>query len=314
MNIKKYFGILVLIVFVVFAIGVGVLIESKIFHASIRGRITDSEGRPVQGANIELRIACTDGRGDYFNCTTNSAGEYFLWAPAFQFILDSSVAYRGLEISSAGYVSVKVRKRVSKGANNGWDFVLTKSVDVSGRLVDPHGNPMGGCWLLLSPEQEDRQNATLTYHTFAGVTTEEDGSFRLDSVGPFRYRISREDWGGQVYRQTPIRGKYVDLSEPAVRQGLEICINDPLDYKISGHIKDAAGNPFEGTFVSITNGINIWGAYADGQGAFSIIGLDGLGKDVFDITAEGKTSLGDEFEINIPDVRLHTNDLSIVVP
>lgn len=297
--------------FLIAAVGIGVLVENKAFQATVSGRLTDTEGRPVPGASIQLHIAGTDSSENYFDCMTNAAGEYFLQTPTLRYALDSSAAYRGLSISAPGYVHVSVHKRVAKGVNKDWNFELTRAITVSGRLVDPEGNPMAGCSLLFSPEQKDTRSVTLRYHSVGGDTTGKDGRFRLDSVGPFCYQVSRKEYGRQVYRQIPVRGARIDLSEPTARQGLEICINNPLEYKISGHIKDAAGNPVKDAFVSVTN--EICGAYVDELGAFSIIGLDGLGKDVFDITVEGKTLLGDKFETQIPDVRLHTDDLAIVV-
>jgi hypothetical protein len=117
----------------------------------------------------------------------------------------------------------------------------------------------------------------------------------------------------QIYRQTPISGEVVDLIDPANRQWLEIRINDPLDHAISGHVKDSDGNPVEGAFVwAFNDNFGTWGAMSDRQGAFSIIGLDGLGKDIVDINVKG-TSPSQRFETQIPGIPLHTDNLSIIV-
>lgn len=312
---KFFFGLMLVFValFLAVVIGIGFLFAKHTFRASVSGRISATEGNPISGAKVRLYIGGSDGSSNNFESITDESGYYSIQTPTLRYALDSSAAYRSIGISANGYVPVSVNKRVAKGNNRNWDFVLTEAVSVSGRLVNMEGEPMADSNLSFLPGGQADSGSNLRYCSVA-VTTDEGGNFNLDTVGPFEYRILIDEHGLKLYRQRPVNGENVDLADIANRQGLEICINNPLDYTISGHVKDSDGNSVKESFVWVCNeNFGTWGAYSDQQGAFRIIGLDGLGKDVFDINVKGKTLQGERFTIKIPDVRLHTDNLSFIV-
>lgn len=295
------------------AIGIGVLVEMHTFHAIVSGRIVDSEGNPIPGAIVELYIGGSDGSSRNFQSVTNERGRYSVRTPILRYALDSSAAYRVMSISADGYVPVRVKERIRKGTNADREYEMTKAVSVSGQLVTEEGKPASGATLTFVPKGQADSSSKLAFKSVT-VRSGNDGSFSLNTVGPVEYRIYIGGHGQKLYYQRPLNGDSADFSDAANRRGLDIRINDPLNYTISGHVHDSEGKPVADAFVWTVGGNNsVWGAYSDQEGAFSIIGLDGSGKDVFNVSLQGRTSQGKNFKMEIPDVRLHADNLSFIV-
>jgi len=316
MKTKKILFMLIMVCvsfFLVAAIGIGVLFEMHTFHALVSGRIVDKEGNPVPGAIVRLYIGGSDGSSRDFESVTDESGKYSVQTPMLRYALDSSAAYRAMSISADGYVPLSAKEGIIKGTNVNRDYEMVKAVSVSGRLVTVEGEPVAGSTLTFIADGEVDRSPKLRYGPVT-VRSGKDGSFSLNTVGPFEYSIYIGEHGQKLHRQRPLNAKNANLADAANRQGLEIHINNPLDYTISGHVHDSDGKPVADAFVwTLNENSGTWGAYSDKEGAFSIIGLDGLGKDVFDVSVKGKTSQGESFNMKIPGVRLHTDSLSFIV-
>ena len=295
------------------AIGIGILIEMHTFHAVVSGRIVDPEGNPIPGAIVELYIGGSDGSSRNFQSVANESGRYSVRTPILRYALDSSAAYRNMRISADGYVPVSVKEVINKGISTDREYEMTKAVSVSGRLVTTEGKPPPGGTLTFIPIKHDDGSSKLSY-SLVTARSDNDGFFSLNNVGPFEYRIYIGGYGPEHYRQRPLNSESVDFSDEANRLGLDIRINDPLDYTISGHVHDSESKPVANAYIwTIGYNSGMWGALSDKEGAFSIIGLDGLGKDVFSVSLQGRTSQGKDFRMEIPDVRLHANNLLFTV-
>ena len=316
MKTKKIFLVLIMVCvsFLLAAvIGVGVLLEMHTFRAVVSGRIIDTEGNPIPGALVKLYIRGSDGSSRDFQSVTDESGKYEIQTPTLRYALDSSAAYRAMSISADGYVPASVKERIRKGTNANRDYEMIKAVSVSGRLVTTEGKPAPGDILTFIPGKNADSSSKLNYRLVT-VRSGEDGSFGLNNVGPFEYRIYIGGHGRKLYRQRPLNRDSVDFSDAANRRGLDIRINDRLNYTVSGHIRDSDGKPITDAFIwTMGENSGTWGAYSDQEGAFSIIGLDGLGKDVFDVSLQGRTPQGKSFKMEMPDVRLHADSLSFVV-
>jgi hypothetical protein len=316
MKTKIIFFVLIMVCvsfLLVAAIGIGVLIEIHTFHAVVSGRIVDSEGNPIPGAIVKLYIRGSDGSERDFQNVTDENGKYSVRTPILRYALDSSAAYRSMSISADGYVPVSVKEVINKGINADREYEMTKAVSVSGQLVTAEGKHPPGSILTFIPIKHTDSSSKLSY-SLVTARSDNAGSFSLNNVGPFEYRIYIGGYGPEHYRQRPLNGESLDFSDEAYRLGLDIRINDPLDYTISGHVRDNEGKPVAGAFIwTISEDFGTWGALSDKEGAFSIIGLDGLGKDVFSVSLQGRTSQGKNFKIEIPDVRLHADNLSFIV-
>jgi len=295
------------------AIGISVLVEMHTFHAVVIGRIVDPEGNPIPGAIIELYIGGSDGSSRNFQSVTNESGRYSVRTPVLRYALDSSAAYRSMRISADGYVPVSVKEAINKGINADREYEMTKAVSVSGRLVTAKGEPPPGGTLTFIPIKHTDSSSKLSY-SLVTARPDNDGSFSLNNVGPFEYHIYIGGYGRKQCRQRPLNGDSVDFYDQTNRLGLDIRINDPLEYTISGHVRDSEDKPVANVYIwTIGDRSGMWGALSDKEGAFSIIGLDGLGKDVFSVNLRGITSQGKHFEMEIPDVRLHADNLSFIV-
>jgi hypothetical protein len=316
MKTKIIFFVLIMVCvsfLLVAAIGIGILIEMHTFHAVVSGRIVDPEGNPIPGAIVELYIGGSDGSSRNFQSIANEGGRYSVRTPILRYALDSSAAYRNMRISADGYVPVSVKEVINKGTNADREYEMIKAVSVSGRLVTTKGKSPPGVILTFVPSKHDDGSSKLSY-SLVTARSDNAGSFSLNNVGPFEYRIYIGGYGPEHYRQRPLNGENVDFTNEAHRLGLDIRINDPLDYTISGHVRDSEDKPVTGAYIwTIGDNSGMWGALSDKEGAFRIIGLDGLGKDIFSVSLQGRTSQGKNFKMEIPDVRLHADNLSFIV-
>jgi hypothetical protein len=283
------------------------------FHVVVSGRIVDSEGNPIPRAIVKLYIGGSDGSERDFQNVTDENGKYSVRTAILRYALDSSAAYRVMSISADGYVPVSVKEVINKGTNADREYEMTKAVSVSGRLVTAKGKPPPGGILTFIPIKHTDSSSKLSY-SLVTARADNDGSFSLNTVGLFEYRIYISGYERKHCRQRPLNGESVDFSDEANRLGLDVRINDPLNYTISGHVRDSEGKPIADAFIwTIGDNSGMWGALSDKEGAFSIIGLDGLGKDVFNVSLQGRTSQGKNFKMEIPDVRLHADNLSFIV-
>lgn len=255
MKIKRILFTLMLVLvslIIVAAVGLAVLFQRHTFSASVSGRIVDAEGRPIPGTVVTLHVGGTDASSRYFEGVTDESGNYFVRTGAIQYALDSSAAYCVMRISADGYVTACPKERIIGGRNINRDFEMVKTVSVSGRLVTPKGEPVAGSSVCFTPTEQAESGSKLSY-LHSATRSGEDGSFKLDTVGPFEYRVGIHEHGNRLYRQRPLSSERVDLANAANREGLEIVANDPLDYTISGHVRDSEGEPVTDAFVWTIN-------------------------------------------------------------
>ena len=294
-------------------VGISILFEQHSFSATVSGRITDTEGNPISCAKVSLFIGGTDGGSVRFEKKTDQNGLYTITVPRIQYSLDTSAAYRIMSIKADGYIPVSVNKRISRGFNPNWSFKLTKAVTVSGRVVDTKGNPMPNTQLTLFVVGQKDKQSDLRYRPVLG-NTDKDGCFSFDTVGPCEYRFSIYSQSEKYYQQKPVKGGTIDLSDPANREGHVVYFNDPNDYSISGIVKDHQGNMLKNAWVWIlSKKSGTWASYTDQNGAFCIIGLDGYGEDIFDVSVKYKTPDCKYYKVVMPDISLNTKDLEIIM-
>jgi hypothetical protein len=187
---------------------------------------------------------------------------------------------------------------------------------VSGRVLDTKGNPAQGRVLELSvvndgspPLPGDDYVPTRSI----AVAVDESGVFDIPTIVPVRYSVlvyrPSPIGGDRNMEQVPVRGRLLDVKPGARVEGFEIRVNPPEDYAISGHVRDASGNPVCGLFVGTWGDPHgrCWWTLTDGQGAYRIDGLDGIGLSSF------KISFGYE-GLAIHDVPLNAKNADLIVP
>jgi hypothetical protein len=117
--------ITVIILFLLAVIGIGALLESHTFRASVSGRVTDTEGHPIAAAKVEFSLPNSDSIQYDQSTTTHSDGRYSIILPQFTAALDSSPCYgRYVNVSADGYIPANRYQKLEKGHNPNCDFAL----------------------------------------------------------------------------------------------------------------------------------------------------------------------------------------------
>jgi len=202
----------------------------------------------------------------------------------------------------------------------GIDIVLDRrpvSAHVLGRVLDTKGKSAPRRTVLLS----------LVYNgppPIPGVSpyadgrirndiTDENGVFDIPELTPGKYTISMDIQGGSMH-QEPVNGKVLTVKPGERLENFEILINPPEDFAISGHVRDARGNPIPRVFVDtfIPHGSH-WFDHTSDKGNFHIKGLDGMGISSFRVNFKG-TNGAEGFKLAIPDVPLNSKNVYLIVP
>jgi hypothetical protein len=127
-------------------------------------------------------------------------------------------------------------------------------------------------------------------------------------MAPGKYSIIVYGPRSLRYRQVPVRGDALEVKPGERVEDFEIVLNPPEDFAVSGHARDAKGNPVRGLFVWIGKGHeHPWWDSTDAEGAYHILGLDGIGETAF------KIRFGYDGPA-IPDVPLNAANVDIVIP
>lgn len=125
--IWKLLGVFAALALILMLTGIGFVVESHTFRASVSGTITDTQGRPIAGASVEYCVPNAPGDSIAYDMRvqTDSEGRYSMDLPGFTVALDTSPEYgRQVRISADGYAPVCEYRRLEKGLNAVCDYVL----------------------------------------------------------------------------------------------------------------------------------------------------------------------------------------------
>lgn len=158
--------------------------------ATVEGRVTTTEGRPVAGAHLRVM-------------PTGNAGNPLLAALGLpEAVADGDGTYK-LEGVPEGARSIVAEERdhpkvvqtlaVQPGSNH-LDFQLADGREVSGQVVDPQGQPIPGAEVSLSSQSGAWRE-----------TTGPDGGFRMTAIPDGSYRLLAEKEGWATARSPEVR-------------------------------------------------------------------------------------------------------------
>ncbi|HYT76842.1 MAG TPA: carboxypeptidase-like regulatory domain-containing protein [Vicinamibacterales bacterium] len=241
--------------------------------AVIRGKITNSEGRPLRRVQVRLSgESLPDGR----NASTNGLGQYEIRdLPAGRFTLNAtragylSVAYgqsrpgepgRPIELSDAQVLDKT-------------DLVLPHTALISGHILDEAGEPLAGATVLVMQMRFFNGRRRLL-PVRGNAITDDTGQFRLSGLEPGEYYVqasSRETWEGDPPERQmlgflptffPSSPNVGEAQRVRVRTGQEAAGTDIslLPGKvghISGTVFNSQGQPLAGEGVNL--GVEIHG-------------------------------------------------------
>ena len=222
----------------------------------IAGHVTDEDGEPAQGVDIQVQRRTYSGQGarvnTWGNSQTNDLGEYRVFGlePGRYYILatwnEQQFAYDRAKLASAsraeaslGYVptyypgttdaSRAVLVQVSAGAEvPSVDFVLTRSrtYSVRGRVSKAVGDPsLEGVFVNMLPRSDDFASST-----FWRIVDSKTGNFEISGVASGSYTLAAMSRKDGMTRQSSLP---VDIANADV-DNVSIVIGPGVD--ISGRV------------------------------------------------------------------------------
>ncbi|MBI2435273.1 MAG: carboxypeptidase regulatory-like domain-containing protein, partial [Candidatus Hydrogenedentes bacterium] len=281
-------------------------------QTTVTGRVTDTQEKPIANARVVIR------GGDhapmlYEKAETGEDGRYSVTAKPGDW---------RLSVYADGFATLSRSHTVSEGVNPGWDFVLPVSAHVSGRMTDSEGKPAAIRVLELWPiETGPPPVPGLSFEPTGGEkppVTQSDGRFELPDVAPGKYSIvvyGESPFGGdRSVQQVPIRGRLLDVQSGQRIEDLEIVVNPPEQFALSGHVRTAQGGPIRGIVVDtfIPHGRHWW-TKTDENGAYRLEGLDGMGQSTFDMFFNDVPS-GGSYKVVRRAVPLNSANVDLIVP
>jgi hypothetical protein len=208
------------------------------FHHSpktlVQGRVLRADGTPVAGAWVFVSMLITEDFRISLPCRTDESG-HWLKADLRPGRFDIAAAVVG-----GGGSSERVVVDLAEGDQRSIDLHLGEG-RVTGRVVQPGDVPLPGAIVRVVAVADDGRG--IVYGNFGtggdeyefGVTTDADGRFELDHLGPARYGVSVDSHGVRADEQPPFEvgpGQTVDLLIPVQRTG-----------RIAGRVLLASGVP-----------------------------------------------------------------------
>lgn len=280
----------------------------------VTGRVTRESGKPVAGARVMLRAWSEGGGGGANgNTTTDAKGNYEIKAqPGTHRVL----------VQADGYAGMFRTHDVRSGLNRGWDFPLTPSASVRGKILDTNGQSQAGRAIELWPVRQEPPPAPgLEYWPASGGsgngTTDDHGAFTLANAAPGYYRVI-------VYRpmpsadrsmqQIPLEKRFLEIKSGETIDDFVIRVNPPEMFAISGRVVDANGKPIEriGVDSFIPHGRHWW-YQTTADGAFRIDGLDGIGMSRLRVYFNDIPG-AESFKVYLSDVPVNTRDITFTIP
>lgn len=273
--------------------------------------------RNVAGARVKIF-----GEKKTYEVVTDSNGVYELYdLPPGVYAIRPELPY-GLKVRfpmpfgerAESEVDGAVAVQLGEGGMAGSDFILGSDNVISGRVLDPQGNPMRDvCLELLSAEKAAPEGVPGRIFD----CTDEGGRYSLEDVPPGRYLIAANDKDRPTGREPFPRTFYpgvLDRARAGVvavgatqerAEGYDISLPKLLPtVEVSGRLLYRDGRPVVGERVSFRQGGVLSGgdgAMTDGEGRFAFRVLKGMagtvGADVYVYEAKFATPCPDVSKI-----------------
>ncbi|MEM9487564.1 MAG: carboxypeptidase regulatory-like domain-containing protein [Myxococcota bacterium] len=261
---------------------------------TVEVEVSDARAKsPLSSATVELRGTDTQ------TAVTDSEGNAVITGvvPGFYRL----VAY------APGYAKQFSRIRVTAAVKATARLSLRPGAAVSGKVVDPQGQPVAGAKVLYGGASEWAQRADPRRDA---MTTDNDGRFRFDALpaGSFRFTARHEDYAPGSSELTTLDGS---------TETNELVITMEPAAVIIGKVVSQSGEPIPSARVRVlvqTRGVNRARprqTYSDDSGAFRIGGLPRKGLELVALHESGSSEITPVDMVQPPHEREVTLTLSL---
>ena len=234
----------------------------------IRGRITNTEGRPLRRVQVRLSgEAIPEGR----TASTNGLGKFEIRElPAGRFNLNATragylpMAFGQTRIGEPGRPIELADTQILENS----DIVLPKTAIISGRVLDEAGEPLAGA-TVLTMQMKYFNGKRRLLPVRGNAITDDTGQFRLSGLEPGEYYVqasSRETWEADTpdkqmmgflptfYPSNPTQteAQRVRLRVGQEVPGIDVALLPGKVGKISGTAFNSLGQPLAGENVSMS--------------------------------------------------------------
>jgi protocatechuate 3,4-dioxygenase beta subunit len=239
--------------------------------ASIAGRVSDPDGKPIRGATLHVNLAMlpgvnwNDGLNNIYNLSadTDAEGKYVLAGLGAHPSYTVTASHRDYAPASARAVKVERRAAVE-----GVDLTLFRGGTVKGRVLDEQGEPVAGASVVADLErrgEELPEQSMFGQRDQRSATSAADGTYALPRLEAATYAVR-----ARLKDKQPGVQSGVEVAEGGSVEGIDITLG--RGETISGRIVDADGNPIDNV------NLNVWDesqaqARSDAEGRFELKGL-----------------------------------------
>ena len=200
---------------------------------TVKGRVTDTDGRPVVGAVVVGRNVSSGGAGNVVDTTTDENGEYSLknWN-------ESRDAYVG--VWKTGMMAILKNLPVVEKANPPViDFTLKPAgKPITIKIIDKEGKPVKGFFVAVSRWQDQRNTATALLTGKNAFVDRRDERPRTDENGIWTWREAPDE--AVMLDMFSSADGYMNMrNQPVVARDEEYVFTAISALKISGSVIDA---------------------------------------------------------------------------
>ncbi|PIY96944.1 MAG: hypothetical protein COY66_02110 [Candidatus Kerfeldbacteria bacterium CG_4_10_14_0_8_um_filter_42_10] len=236
-------------------------------NAHITGKVTDTNGTPIEGANLN---AWSESAGGWGSAMTDADGEYDMLVFGGTYQVNAFPSWNASpEDEGASYVPITPPTEISIQANRTVSDVNFQmgiaDATIKGHLETADGDLINSWgWVNASNSRDDFQEGDMWYGGFLGAPLE-SGQFSLD-VPAGKYELNAfMDWNSDYIQNSEVS---VNIESGQTKDDVVITMI-PTNSKIQGKFKDADGNTVYGLWGEI------FGDRAEGGNTFSQINPDG---------------------------------------
>lgn len=267
---------------------------------TIRGTVVDPERKPVGNVWVYANPANPEPGYGWRGTRTKEAGTFELTG-----LGDGPyhVTAYPPQFGDASSMRMATSQNVAVGSE-GFELALEAGLEITGQVLDAAGKPLPDVALHIQAKPDEKgQQAQMNWNA-SQATTDAEGRFRFRGLGPGKFMIQIQQWGGG-------RGDGLVLAggDDVAAGSRDVSLSATSGEKIAGTVVDEAGQGIANAWVyaTPTQGGQQRNARTDKDGRFEITGL-----------ARGTVTIGSNAQgrphVSLQKVETGTVVLRIVMP